>query len=334
MKIGLSVGTEHVARAPMHDRLRALLEQVATARDYGFDCVLTGQHYVSWPLQCLQPIPLLGRLAAEAGEMHLGTGILLLPLHQPVEIAEQVATLDTICNGRFIFGIGLGYVEEEFRAFGLDRRDRAGRFEEALEVIKRLWTEDVVTFHGQHFSLDRVAPTALPVQKPYPPVWIAANNHEAVRRAARLGDVWYANPHAMFSTLEQQMDIYRSAVAESSGQAPKDVVVSRSICVAETREDAMQQCQSSLEKRYQAYVQHGQDEALPPGDRFDKPFGELARDRFIIGDPEDCVRELRRYEALGFNYAVLDFQPGDMDDALAMRGLHLLGREVLPHLRQ
>ena len=132
----------------MAPRVNALIEQVRLASSLGFDCALAGQHYLSYPVQILQPTPLLGRLAAEAGDMRLGTGIVLLPLQHPVDMAEQVATLDQITGGKFIFGVGLGYEKEEFEAFGLDASQRAARFEESLAIIKRLWTEDEVHFEG------------------------------------------------------------------------------------------------------------------------------------------------------------------------------------------
>lgn len=333
MKIGLELGSEYPADTPVRPLFEGLLEQTRMARDYGFDCVLIGQHYLSHPLQILQPLPLLGRLAAEAGEMWLGTGILLLPLLHPVDVAEQVATLDTICNGRFIFGVGLGYEEEEFRAFGIDRRDRVARFEEALEIIKRLWTQDSVTYHGKHFSLTDVAPTARPMQRPHPPVWIAANNHPAVRRAARTGAVLYASPHAVFSTLKEQIDTYKDALSEAGVSAPGDIAVIKDTYVAETDDEAFELCRPFLEGRYKAYAKQGQDKELPAGDRFDMPFEELAMDRFVIGSPDTCVRELKRYEALGFNYIIVECQWPGMSSEVAMKSLRLLGEEVLPKLR-
>jgi alkanesulfonate monooxygenase SsuD/methylene tetrahydromethanopterin reductase-like flavin-dependent oxidoreductase (luciferase family) len=331
VKLSLVIGNEFRAREKTDARLRSLIEQVRVARDYGFDSIFAGQHYLSWPLQSLQPIPLLARLAAESGDMRIGTGIILLPLHQPVDMAEQLAMLDTICGGRFIFGVGLGYVEEEFAAFGLKRRDRVGRFEESIEIIKRLWTDDEVSFHGAHFTLDRVRPTATPLATPRPPIWIAANNHPAVRRAARIGDAWFANPHALIGTLEEQMGIYKAALPDP--ETPREMPVMREVFVGETRAEALAAARPGLEKRYRVYVAQGQDEAQPEGDRFDMPFEELAKDRFIIGDPDEVVAEFRRYEALGFNHLVAEIQPLDTEDATAMRFLHLLGREVLPRIR-
>ena len=333
MKIGLYLGTEYTAREPMTARVEALLAQVRLARELGFDSVVAGQHYLSYPLQILQPIPFLGRVAAESGDMAIGTGILLLPLLHPVDVAEQIATLDTLCGGHFIFGVGLGYEQEEFNAFGIDRRTRRGRFEESLEIIKRLWTEDEVNFAGRYYTLEGVRPSHRPLQEPHPPIWIAANNHPAVRRAARDADAWFANPHAVHDTLAEQMAIYRAALDDAGKPVPGDVVVARELYVAKTREAAFREIRSPIERRYQAYLHHGQDAELPAGDRFTGSFEALARDRFIIGDPEDCIREIERYRALGFNYLIIDFHFSDLADDLAIRCIELFGREVAPHLR-
>jgi alkanesulfonate monooxygenase SsuD/methylene tetrahydromethanopterin reductase-like flavin-dependent oxidoreductase (luciferase family) len=211
MKLSLVLGNEYTARMPIVPRIEALIAQTHAARNLGFDGVYAGQHYVTWPLACIQPIPLLARIAAEAGDMRVGTGIILLPLMHPVDMAEQIATLDAICGGRFVFGVGIGYEEHEFKAFGLRKQDRAKRFEESLEIIKRLWTEDEVNFAGEHFTLEHVVPTVRPTASPYPPIWFAANNDPAVRRAARVGDAWMANPHAKRVTLAAQIEVYREA---------------------------------------------------------------------------------------------------------------------------
>ena len=333
MKIGIEISNEYVAGKPARLRFEELLEQVALARNYDFDSIFVGQHFLTHPLQTIQPIPLLGRLAAEAGEMRLGTGIILLPLFHPVDVAEQMATLDTITNGKLIFGVGLGYEEEEFQAFGIDRKHRVGRFEESLEIIKRMWTEDSVTYEGRHYSVSDVVPTNRPIQKPHPPIWIAANNHPAVRRAARIGDVLYASPHAHMSTLEEQIGAYKEALNELGKPEPEEIAVLRDCFVAETRAAAFEASEPYIGHRYDVYVDQGQDKELPSEDTWSRTFEELAQDRFIIGDPDDCVRELKRYEALGYNYILLTIQWADMPGKMALDCLRLLGEEVLPRVR-
>ena len=135
-----------------------LLEQVRFVRD-GFDLVLTGQHFLSEPWQMAQPIPWLGRIAAEAGEMRIGAGVLVVTLLNPVEVAENVATLDAICGGRFILGVALGYRSEEDAAFGLPER-RLRVFTEKLDVIRRLLEGEAVTASGHGWLPASTAPAS------------------------------------------------------------------------------------------------------------------------------------------------------------------------------
>lgn len=144
MKFGISVMPQHPRTDPPVPRFRQCVQQTVLARDAGFDAIASGHHYLSPPYQALQNVPLLCRLAADSGDMTLITGIILLPLLNPVQVAEEIATLDVICGGRLIFGVGLGYREVEFEAFGVNPREKVGRMLEALELIKRLWTEDTI----------------------------------------------------------------------------------------------------------------------------------------------------------------------------------------------
>src|SRR5207244_7996780 len=168
-----------------------------------FPTACASQHSLSDPFTYFQPIPTLARDSAEARGMTLGTGCLLLPLHHPVEIAEQLATLDVITAGRFVFGVGLGYRDVENEAMGLNPKERVGRLVEGLEVIERLWNGEPVTYHGTHFRLREVRISMRPLQQPRPPVWLAANADAGVRRAARLGDTWLMNAHATLPRSEE-----------------------------------------------------------------------------------------------------------------------------------
>jgi alkanesulfonate monooxygenase SsuD/methylene tetrahydromethanopterin reductase-like flavin-dependent oxidoreductase (luciferase family) len=294
-----------------------------------------GQHYLSTPFQEMQTLPSLARLAAEAGTMHLGATVLLLPLLNPVDVAEQVATLDVICEGRFIFGVGLGYRDEEYEAFGVRREERVGRFVEGLQVIKRLWTEEEVTHHGRFFHLTRARMLLKPVQKPHPPLWFAANNNRAVERSARMADAWVINPHARLSILEHQMALYRKTLQEVGKPFPTELPMIKELYVAPDRKTALQECRPFLEAKYQAYAAWGQDKALPREDSFDLAFEELVQDRFIIGDPDDCARELRRYvQALGVNCFIFRIQWPGMEQAKVLRTIALLSAHVMPALQQ
>jgi len=215
MKFGLILNTQFVAEEDPVVKVRDLVEQVRLARDHGFDSICVSHHYLLTPFQMPQPLPILGRLAPETGRMRLVTNIFLLTIHTPAYVAEQVATLDVLTEGRVTFGVGLGYRPEEFEAMGVEMKTRVSRFVELLEVAKRLWTEDVVIHRGRHFTLTNASLTLKPVQRPHPPIWIAASNDPAFERAARYGDGVLINPHASLKTVERQMGLYRRALDEA-----------------------------------------------------------------------------------------------------------------------
>src|ERR1041384_1573601 len=195
MKVGISLTNQQPPGSDMLTALEGQFAMTRLARDRGWDAVGTGQHYLSEGVSQLQLFPFLARLAAEAGEMTGIAGVLLAGLHNPVEVAECIASLDVIWRGNFVFGVGLGYRDAEFDAFKVPRGQRVRRFEQCIEIVRRLWTEVKVTLDSDVCTLSHVTLTCCPLQRPHPPIWIAANSDAAVRRAARLGDTWVTNPH-------------------------------------------------------------------------------------------------------------------------------------------
>ena len=333
MKIGLFLNTQ----TPDNDKLPSIIaesaEQVAAARDAGFDVICAGQHYLSAPYSQPATLPFLARMAAEAGDMAVCAGIILLPLHNPVDIAETVATMDAICGGRFIFGIGLGYRDEEYAAFGVRRSERVPRMTEALEVIQALWTEDEVEFQGRFYHVPKSNPTTRPVQKPHPPIWVAANHDNAIRRAGRWGYPWMINPHATMSMIADQIPLYRDALAEAGKPDPGELPLVREMYVAADRETAFVESQPYLEGKYAAYASWGQDKALPGEEDFTSPYAELARDRFVLGAPDDVVREIERYERdLGVTSIIFRMQWPGMPHDQVLRQLDILDRQVIPRI--
>src|SRR5256884_1627150 len=156
MKFGIGLSVQHLPEDSQAARFQEHVEQVRLARAVGFTSVWASQHYLSDPFTYFQPIPTLARVAAEARGMTLGTGCLLLPLHHPVEIAEQLATLDVITAGRFVFGVGLRYRDVENEAMGLNPKERVGRPGEGLQVIQRPWEGEARPHHRPHLRLPGV----------------------------------------------------------------------------------------------------------------------------------------------------------------------------------
>jgi alkanesulfonate monooxygenase SsuD/methylene tetrahydromethanopterin reductase-like flavin-dependent oxidoreductase (luciferase family) len=144
MQFGLMLRAQFPQGDDMQARFQEQLEQARLADALGFDSITKGMHYSSAPLQSLQQLPFLSRVMAEAPRLRINFGLILLSLHKPLDVAEQIATVDVMSGGKVIFGVALGYREVEFLAFGTTQKERVKRFEENLEAVRRLWTEDAV----------------------------------------------------------------------------------------------------------------------------------------------------------------------------------------------
>ena len=304
----------------------------ASGASWGFDYLYAGQHYLTHPFQMLQPLISLARLSAEAGDMEMLSTI-LVPLQNPVQMAEDVATLDVLTNGRIIINAALGYRDEEYEAFGVTHDDRIARMFEHLHLAKLLWSSEEVTFEGRFTKVTGVHIGVRPIQQPHPRVWIAANGDGMVRRIARRGDTWYLNPHAPFDTLARQVEMYKTVRAEHGHPPIETLPMSRETFVAETREKAIATARPFLESKYKAYAAWGQDKALPGEEDFTAPFEELSAGRFIVGDPDDVTGDLQHFKDMGVTHASLRFGwPGTPRDVVE-GAIRLAAQEVLPALR-
>ena len=335
MKVGLFLTNQQHLGADMVAALDEQVRMVHHARDHGWDSLFSGQHYLNeGNNQQLQLVPFLARLMADAGDMEVGLGVLLLNLHNPVYTAETVASLDVISRGRLIFGVGLGYRDVEFDAFGVPKGQRASRFEAYLELVKRLWAEDEVSFEDATCRLDRVTMNLRPVQKPHPPIWIAANHDRAIRRAARLGLPWFVNPHATETTLKRQMQVYLDEQGSAGATLPAVRPAAKEIFCARTRGEALEVAGPYLAGKYRDYAKWGQDKAMPEEESFDLDFEELLRDRFVLGSPEDCYAALAPYrDALGVNHLIFRTHWAGMPADTALSSMELISKELLPALR-
>jgi alkanesulfonate monooxygenase SsuD/methylene tetrahydromethanopterin reductase-like flavin-dependent oxidoreductase (luciferase family) len=266
--------------------------------------------------------------------MRIGILITLLPLLNPVDVAEQISTLDVITGGRFIFGIGLGYRDIEFEAFGVDRKEKVARFNESIELIRLLWTKNRVTYAGKHFKVSDATLTNKPIQSPHPPIWMAANSDAAVVRTAKLADTWIVNPHASLGTLERQVKIYKEALARISKRFPKEFPALRELYVAPTTERAFQEAAPHLESKYRIYSEWGQERALPTGEGFDRPFEELAKDRFIIGNPQDCIESINKLAKTGINHCIFRMYWPRSKIGDTVKSVKLLARKVMPYFKE
>lgn len=302
MKFGLFISTQFNADQNLGTAMSFMAEEARMARDAGFESIWCPHHYVTDPMRMFQPHETLARLSAEVPNLRIGTGILLLSMMNPVQVAEQAATLDWMTEGGYVLAAGLGYRSEEFQSMGVERKHRLSRFVEAVEVIRRLWREERVTHHGRHFQLDNIGLSARPRNPQGCPIWIGGAVPAAVERAATLGDAWLASFTTEPETMRGLFDIYRRALpAGKSTEMP----LCRECFLGVSDTDALDKCRDTLIDKYAAYAAwdnaHVADER-PFAERFD----DFRRDRFLIGDAARMKEEIARYrEELGVTTLLL-----------------------------
>lgn len=306
MKIGMFINTQFPEGDNVAARVPELVEQVRVARQSGFKSLLFPHHYLTAPLQMLQIAPMMAYLLREAEGMTIGGNILLLPLQNPVHVAEEAATMDVLSGGRFVLGVGLGYREGEFEAMGVSLKERAPRFSESIGLMRRLWTEDKVTHHGRFYSVTDHGISLKPLQAGGPPVWIAGLVEAAVKRAARIGDAWLIANATTLGATEPLMKVYRETLA-GLGKTVTEFPIARECYVGANHKTAMDECRAALEYKYNSYAAWGMESPTAH-----MSFEEVARDRFIIGDSVYVKEEIARWEEkLGVNHMIMRVQwPG------------------------
>lgn len=311
---------------------RDALEEVTRAEALGFDSAWMEEHHSVpdhyWP----SPLPVLAGFATRTSRLMLGTDILVAPFYHPVRLAEDVALLDVMSGGRFTLGIAIGYKPDEFALYDVPLEKRGARFEEQLAIVKGLWTGEPFSFKGTYYTVQgRLEPR--PVQAPHPPIWIGGWGDLTLKRAATLADNWIPGPTADLARLlrgKQQFLDNRRAAGKA---APTEWPLTRDLIIADTDRRARELAEAHIMLAYrQEYAGGWRHPFIDASIATD--LGRLMADRFIIGGPDECVAQIRRFiEQYGTTHLVFrTFFPG-MPHAHIMRELDLLAREVMPAFR-
>jgi alkanesulfonate monooxygenase SsuD/methylene tetrahydromethanopterin reductase-like flavin-dependent oxidoreductase (luciferase family) len=326
MKVGLFLNTQFVEGDSLAARLPELVEQVRLARASGFASLWFPDHYLIGPVQMPQPVPLMAWLLREAEGMTIGPNIRILPLLNPVLVAEEAATMDLLSGGNYVLGAGLGYRETEFTAFGIPIAERAPRFAEQVALIRRLWTEDKVTHKGRFYTVEDASISCRPVTPGGPPIYVAAQVDAAIRRAARIGDAWLIVNSSALDIVGPQMALYRAALAEA-GRVPREYPIARECYVGASHATAFEECRAALHYKYAAYAAWGLGRGSTDSEMFGMPFEDFVRDRFIIGDAVSVKEDIARYrETLGVDHFIMRLQWPGLPQDRVLGSIERLGR--------
>lgn len=329
MRFGIEFGSYPADLDPA-EVCRQVTERARVAHQNHFEGLFSAQHYLTGPdAAILQSIPFLSYLAGQCPGMYLGTSIFLLPLHHPVMVAESIATLDQLSGGKVLFGVGQGYRESEFSSFGIDKRERRARLIEGLDLIRRLWSGEAVTFHGKFFHVEKVTCLPSPRQSGGPPILMGADLVKTVAKVPEVADHWIASRRHTKTFLREALPAYKAAL-ERQGRPYRGLFIFRDLCIADSSREAEARIRDGYERRYRRYQQWGQ-----PGERYDLAFDELKRDRLILGSPAEVVEQVLSYHE-EFGAEVMWFMvdwPG-MDPRFTLETIERFGREVIPQVKR
>lgn len=320
-----------------------VIEEAAYAEALGFEGFWVGEHHFQASQRAFpSPQLLLAAIAQRTKTLRLGTGVSVLPVNDPIRLAEDLAALDLISHGRVCFGAGRGYQPHEFAGFNVAVETTKERFWECLEVIRLAWTQEQFSYAGQFYHYENIALLPRPVQKPTPPIWVAAASPGSAEDAARKGYAFSAAPFASGPSPEEvadQLKRYREVyVAAGHGEPTADIPHVFWTHVADTTAQALKEAEAGMKRKlggstkvwvkpgvrgYETFAKVGQLLATATIDQLDT--------MAIFGDPQRCVEKIKRYEAVGVTHLLLMFDWGGFPQQTVFHDMELFATTVMPH---
>jgi alkanesulfonate monooxygenase SsuD/methylene tetrahydromethanopterin reductase-like flavin-dependent oxidoreductase (luciferase family) len=314
------------------------LDLAQAAEALGFGNVWLAEHHFSTYGYLSRPLQLATYIAAKTTRLRVGTAVIVVPLHHPLIIAEEIATLDLLCGGRLDVGLGRGYQPYEFERLGLELESGRARWEESIDVLLKALTGKPFTYDGKLFKIPETSVFPQPLQQPLPPIWITAQSPDSVEAAVRRGfNVLTGGFGVSLERMGEFRRLFDRLVAEAKPPRPLQVGVQRAVYVADNLADARAAAEEarwnmrvtlSLRNHYER-VEAGRAIAVPAPN---EPTTDDLLDRFlVIGTPDVVVRQIQRIRDLvGITHFNCSFWFGDLEHARVLRSMERFAREVMP----
>ncbi len=324
MKVGVfSVMDFHPGCQPSAAQFyREVVALAEEAEGWGYESVWVAEHHFAPYGLCPAPSVLLAAMAQRTQRVRLGPAVCVLPFHDPVKVAEEYAVLDVVSGGRLEFGVGRGYLEHEFSGHGILREESLERFEEALALIEQAWRGEPFEFEGRFYRCPRIALNTLPLQKPYPPIAIAALSPQSYARIGARGYPLMSVPYVLdrIEVFGDLLTSYFSSFPQEKGKP--QVTVAFHVHVAPT--------QARAEERARPYLnRYCETRAVGNTKSFDEL---LARRLVAVGDPGRVAAVLGELKAFGVDRVLCLMNFGGMPWELVQESLRLMAQEVGPLL--
>ena len=338
MDIGTFLLMQSPSRRPSKEIYERAIEQAQAAGTLGFRNCWVAEHHFSTYGYVSRPLQLATFIAGKTTHMRVGTAVIVIPLHHPLVVAEEIATLDIVSGGRLDVGMGRGYQRYEFERFGLELDAGRERWDESVDIIVKSFAGKPFAYEGKFFKFPETSLFPQVVQKPHPPVWITAQSPYALEAAVRRGfNVLTGGFGVPFERLTEFGQLFAKVLAEVKPPQPPRVGVQRAVYVAESDADARDAAEHarwnmrvtlSL-RNHQERVENGNAIAVPG--KSEPDMEDLLERYLVIGTPDTCIRQIRKMrEAVGITHFNCSFWFGDMDQKRVLRSMERFSREVMP----
>ena len=351
MEFGLGLwGMQATRMAPRHhvNLYQEMIEDCQYAEELGFHSLWLTEHHFWYDGYCPSLVVGLGALAAATSRIKIATGVVLLPMHDPIRVAEQAAVTDLLSNGRAMFGFANGYRDVEFDGFGLRRKDRGARLTEQFAILRQAWTQERVTFAGKHFNYSELAVTPKPLQKPHPPVFVGTSPlyGPAVARAGKFGFGILVPPTLSPAQCHEAVGIWEKAARAAGHNVEKlrsEKIAPMGVCYDLWVDETNHKAEAIMPNlRYLYREQLGGWRFLVDAEgkavAFDRPdilngAVESVVNTAAIGSPAKVIRMLRKYEEAGIDFFCARVRWDSTPRVDLHRCIRLLAEEVIPAFR-
>jgi alkanesulfonate monooxygenase SsuD/methylene tetrahydromethanopterin reductase-like flavin-dependent oxidoreductase (luciferase family) len=338
MKFGIHILPTYMPdlEGPLPDFYQQMFDQIVEVEKLGFDQAwVTEHHFGGYGGTLPHPPTFLSAVACKTSRIRLGVAVAVLPLHNPLQLAESYAMADVISHGRLDFGIGKGSEPIEFRKFGANRDEATKRFMESTEVIRQAWSDHAVNFHGEFYQYEDVDILPKPLQRPHPRIWVGATRtEETFRWAGANGFDLMTVPFVMPSTdaLRARVKVYRDELASAGHDfVGREVLGKFHIYVSDSFERGMREAAPFMKNYTDIHS------AVDPRRRLtEHDIGsDMARGMIIVGDPVRCSDTIQRWhDDAGVTSFSGTFHFGGMPQELALRNMRLFAERVMPAIKE
>jgi probable F420-dependent oxidoreductase len=345
MRFGMLVNTQAPpdgSRIP--ELYREILDEAVLAEEVGFESVLVPEHHLMPDGYLPQPLIMLAAIATRTNRIRLGTGIMHLPERDPIHVAEEIAVLDNLSNGRVSLGVGLNLVAADFRLFGVPMKGAARRFEEQLQILQDVWTQTAYSHSGEFYQYEDITVTPRVLQKPHPPLWIGAMAEPSLKRAGRMGLGWVTDPLHNMDVMTAWGEIFRGA-AEEAGKTPGPIVLKRDAWVSRDQRQLADVWWPTLRAHHLFYKNLG----FFSSGRFntdwepwiadisddDWTYDRIVPNRNVAGSPQQVVEQIHEFtERMGCDELVFSIRHAmGPDHKATMECIETFGSDVFPHFQ-